>query len=382
MKLWKVWSLFGAGAATLAAGLAYQAGCSSTPSTSTQGLPPSPPASPTPASSDVKTFAMNALYLGEADRSGGAPSSSAWKSYGYNLDGKVTTKDSADVCTLAAGAPKTNQVDGNNGIDNSFGSVILPIIQSAASLPTPSATISQAIASGSFTIQLQITGLTTDAKQSSTGLTGELFASGKYPNGTPAFDQTTDWPVAPELLVDPADIGKGSKITFNNAYINNGTFVSGDLTTGGITVSISLVFQGVALTLSVNHAVITFDHTADTDATNGTIAGVIDTNQLITGLKSVAGRISSSLCGSAFDGIAQQITQASDIMSDGTNASGKNCDGISIGLGFTAKEVKTPTQIETSDAAVPPDPCAASDGGTPADTGTPDTGTTDAAGGG
>jgi hypothetical protein len=373
MKLWKVWSVFGAGAATLAAGLAYQAGCSSTPA-ATPGQPPPPPSSGT-ATTDVKTFAINSLMLGEADRSGGAPSNSAWKSYGYNLDGLTTTKDSADVCTLAAGAPKTNQVDGNNGIDNSFGSVILPIIQSAASLPTPSQTITQSIDGGSFTIQLKITGLSSDAKQNATGLKGELFASGSY-GGTPAFDANTDWPVEPALLNDPADISKGSKIAFNNAYVNNGTFVSGDLSAGGVTVSISLVFQGVALTLSVNHAVITFDHTSDADAANGTIAGVINTQELITGLKSVAGRISSSLCGSAFDGIAQQIQQASDILSDGTNASGKNCDGISIGLGFTGKLIHDPTKIATSDASVPPDPCAA-----PGDAGT-DTGTTTDAGGG
>ena len=377
MKLWKVWSLFGAGAATLAAGLAYQAGCSG-PAAAPQGLPPSPPTTGTvPPSGDTKTFALNALFLGEADRSGGAPSQSAWKSYGYNLDGKVTAKDSTDVCTLAAGAPKTNQVDGNNGIDNSFGSVILPIIQSAASLPTPSQTITQAIDKGDFTIQLQITGLTADAKQSSTGLTGQLYASGAYDNGTPAFDSTTDWPVEPQLLVSPTDVTK-SKITFDHAYINNGTFVSGDLSAGGITVSISLVFQGVPLTLSVNHAVITFDHTTDADAANGTIAGVIDTNELITGLKSVAGRISTSLCGSAFDGIAQQIQQASDIMSDGTNASGKACSGISIGLGFTGKKVANPTKIASSDASAPPDPCTS----TP-DAGGGDTGTsTDAGGGG
>jgi hypothetical protein len=249
MKLWKVWSLFGAGAATLAAGLAYEAGCSSGPGGTTAGLPPSPPTSGTTLpTGDTYTFALNALFLGEADRAGGAPSQSAWKSYGYNLDGKVTAKDSTDVCTLAAGAPKTNQVDGNNGIDNSFGSVILPIIQSAASLPTPSTTITQAIDKGDFTIQLQIKGLSNDPKQSSTGITGQLFASGAYDNGTPAFDANTDWPVEPQLLKDGATIAGGSKITFGNAYVNNGTFVSGDLTTGGITVSISLVFQGVPLT--------------------------------------------------------------------------------------------------------------------------------------
>ncbi len=152
--------------------------------------------------------------------------------------------------------------------------------------------------------------------------------------------------------------------------------MSGDLSTGGITVSISLVFQGVPLTLSVNHAVITFDHTTANDAANGTIAGVIDTEQLITGLQSVAGRISPSLCGNAFSGIADQIRQASDILSDGTNTAGSACNGISIGLGFVGKKIANPTKIASDDGAVPPDPCSTSDAGTQ-DTGTKDTGTTD-----
>jgi len=371
MKLWKVWSVSGTTLVGLAALLTYAACSGGT--TSVAGQPPGKPSGPVTTSKTTETFALQTLLLGEYDRTTKAPSTTAWKSYGYNLDGKITTKDSTDVCTAAV---KTNQIDGNNGIDNAFGSVILPIIQTAASLQTPSDTISQAIAGGSFTIQIQVKGLDDTAAQTATGLTGQLFASGAY-GGTPAFDATTDWPVTGLLLNNPNDINSGSKITFSDSYIVNGTFVSGDLSTGGVQVSISLVFQGVPLTLSVNHAVITFDHTTANDAANGTIAGVIDTAELITGLKAVAGRISQSLCGSAFDGIAQQITQASDIMKDGTNAPGQACTGISVGLGFVGKKVANPTKIANDDAAVPPDPCT-----TPADSGTTDTGTTDSGGGG
>jgi hypothetical protein len=366
------------GSAALVGALAYQAGCSSSPADAGVGLPPGPSGQPT-VSNNVETFAVQSLLLGEADRSG-APSNTAWKSYGYNLDGKVSTKDSTDVCTLHTGAPKTNQADGNNGIDNAFGAVILPIIETAASLPTPSTTISGAITKGDFTIQIQVTGLDDTATQTNTGLKGQLFASGAYDNGTPTFDSTTDWPVSGLLLNDPTNIASGSKIAFNSAYVSNGTFVSGDLTTGGITVTISLVFQGVPLALSVNHAVITFDHTDAADAANGTIAGVIDTEQLISGLQSVAGRISASLCGSAFNGIADQIRQASDIIKDGSNAAGAQCDGISIGLGFVGKKIANPTKIASDDGAVPPDPCAAGDAGPTNDGSTSDGATTDASG--
>ena len=194
---------------------------------------------------------------------------------------------------------------------------------------------------------------------------------------------TTDWPVLPQLLKDynmqtgTGTIASGSTVQFvdsnNNPtpYIANGTFVSGNLATGGITVTISLVFDGVPLSLSINHAVITFDHTAPNTAANGTIAGVINTNDLINGLKAVAGRISTSLCGGAFDGIAQQIMQASDIIHDGTNVMGTACDGISVGLGFTGALIANPDTVSMSDGGVPPDPCTMpmNDGGNPNDSG-------------
>ncbi|HEY8040161.1 MAG TPA: hypothetical protein VIF15_10225, partial [Polyangiaceae bacterium] len=91
------------------------------------------PAAPASGSGTGKThnYAMRKLYLGDTDRSG-VSNSSAWKDYGYNLDGLVTTKTSSDVCNLAAGASKTTQVDGTGGIDNSFGENILPIVITTA----------------------------------------------------------------------------------------------------------------------------------------------------------------------------------------------------------------------------------------------------------
>ena len=81
---------------------------------------------------------------------------------------------------------------------------------------------------------------------------------------------------------------------------------------------------------------------------------------------------------SAFDGIAQQISQASDILKDGTNVPGKPCDGISIGLGFVGKKIANPTKIAADDAAVPPDPCSTDGGGSDSST----DGATDVADGG
>ena len=168
------------------------------------------------------------------------------------------------------------------------------------------------------------------------------------------FAPTTDWPVRPELLADGKTVAGGSKVQFGDAYVVNGTWVAGT----PASIVLSLGIGGVSLDIAINQAVITFDHTAADTGSNGTIAGVIDTEQLITGLKAVAGRLSKSLCqGSAFDGIANQIRQTSDIVKDGSNSAGTPCSGISIGIGFNTKQIANPTKVAPP-ATASADPCA------------------------
>ena len=314
------------------------------------GQPP-PPQDGGPPSTDTMTFAVQTVYLGESDRNG-VTSSLAWKNYGFNLDGLVTDKSSTDVCTLYAGSPKTNQTDGTNGVDNSWGETLLPILETAAGLPNPSQTVTQTIASGAFTFQIQVTGLSNDPKQTANGLTAQIFLSGPY-NGTPAFDSSTDWPVLSTSLKDGATIAGGALAHFDAAYVSNGTFVSGK---GTDPLPLALDVQGVAVTFDVHDAILTFDHTSATGITNGTIAGTLDTQEFVTTMKQVAPQFSPTLCGSAFDGVAQQIEQSSDILDDGTNQSGTPCTAISIGIGFDAALVANPSEVALPPSP-PPDPC-------------------------
>lgn len=316
------------------------------------GKPPPPQIDGGPPTTTTSTYALQAIFLGETDRSGNV-SATAWKDYGFNLDGLVTVKSSTDVCTLAPGAPTANQVDGNNGIDNAWGATLLPLIQTATSQPNPSQTETGFIDTGAWTVQLQITGLSSDPKQSATGLVAQIFTSGLYDNGTPAFDSSTDWPVLSTSVADGQNVSSGSTMVFKSAYVTSGTFVSGK---GPDPLILSLNFSGVPVELHIHDAIITFDHSAATSLTNGTIAGVLDTQEFITTLKSVAGQFSTALCGTAFDGIAQQIQQASDILDDGTNTSGALCNGISVAMGFDAVQIANPTKV-AAPPPPPPNPC-------------------------
>jgi hypothetical protein len=368
MKLSRTLTFLGLGISAVTA-IALAAGCSS----GGGGGTPPPVGQPPPSSGNATTsteehnFALRKLYLGDTDRMNVA-SGTAWKAFGYNLDGKVTTTASTDVCTLQPGAAKLIQVDGNSGIDNSFGENIVPIVLTTAGADSVTK-INNAIMAGSFTIMLDITGLQdSNTSQTATGLSGILLAGGAYGADAAAppldtsgmfFAKTDDWPVRPDTLSNMMD-PKSSTIKFPSAYVVNGTFVNGTPSD----VTLNLAIGGVALDITVHHAIITFDHTTVGHALNGTIAGIINTTELITALQSVAGRISTSLCppGQAFDSIAKQIQQASDIMADGTNGPGQACNGISIGIGFEADEIGIPDKVAPLGTPTP-DPCSVMDAG-------------------
>jgi hypothetical protein len=93
---------------------------------------------------------------------------------------------------------------------------------------------------------------------------------------------------------------------------------------------------------------------------SGIIAGVLDTDEAIAAARYLADRLSTSLCNpAAFELFAgDPITEAQDILDDGTNASGVPCNAISIGIGFTAKLVANPTQVAVDPTPLP-DPCDA-----------------------
>jgi hypothetical protein len=175
-----------------------------------------------------------------------------WKTIGYNLDDRCTTRASTDVCTLPQGSPRDTQVDGTAGIDNSFGENICPLLASFGADPCSS--------QGSAIVVTDATG------------TGTL-AIKLGPVG---------WLVVP----------------VHDTYVLAGGSVNG--------------------------------------MAAGTVAGVLPTESLVVAFQSYVGSISPSLCGGAGAAITQAVGQASDILSDGTNASGVTCDAVSFGLTFAS----------------------------------------------
>jgi hypothetical protein len=336
-------------------------------------VPPSPPsgATPPPTGTSPHDYAIHQLYLGDTDRNGIA-SSDAWAAFGYNLDDLVTTEASTDVCSLAAGASKTTQVDGNGGIDNSFGANVLPILITVGGAAF-SQKVNAEIVDGAFTDLVYVTGFTDTSGNttSASGLTGVLLSGGDYAtvnHGPPAWTLATSWPVEPESLtgcpagVCPAgtDPIASAAVKFSGAYQRDGTFVNG----GPVEVSLSLALGGASFPLTIHAASLTFAPDVPGSVTDGTIAGALLTTELIAGMQSAAGSLSPSLCSaSAFQSIAQQVEQASDIVlspssSAVSNAEATPCNAISIGLGFEGSEIAIPASADiTGPTPSPPNPC-------------------------
>jgi hypothetical protein len=324
------------------------------------GVLPKPMGGPTTSDADVN-FAVHYLWIGDSDmNSMFTPDPSAWQSFGYNIDGLVTTSASTDVCTLAMNASPNVQTDGNLGADNSFGE---NIVEGLSLLFTGlSANVSNQILKGAFTFLLDTKGLTLSPTQSNTGLSASFFGGAVFP-GVPTFTLADNWPIDPATLVD-GSLGSGATVTAPTAYVTNGTWVSGDPTE--FTINIEIL--GRELTLVFHEAVLTFQHTIDDDgqshAMNGTLAGILKPSEVIASLTTIAAAYENGMYCDIVPTLSARIIGAQDILLTGGNQAGVPCDGISIAVAFVGDQIQPPSLV--AEGKVYPDaapPVCLSDGG-------------------
>ena len=257
-----------------------------------------------------------------------------WKKVGFNIDGKVSTANSTDLCKPNSGAPTSVPYpDGDNGIDNSFGKNLLPTILSLD--PTWVTDVNGSLQQGAFNVLLKMYCLPPTGDVPS--MTTKLFVG--TPLGmTPKFDGTDMWPVAPELLDNPMD-PMSSSIVFANSSVMGSTFDSGTNQTFLITIPLTVQGMATSIKLTLYSARTTMTLSADRKtATGGMIGGVLNTEEFVSELKKVGYVL--NLCNSLLAGLITQARQASDILHDGTQDPTKTCDGISIGITFEMASVQ------------------------------------------
>src|SRR5262249_35060798 len=138
------------------------------------------------------------------------------------------------------------------------------------------------------------------------------------------------------------------------SYLVGNTWV-GSAPSGTLPVRLVAVDATIDLPVSSPRVAVQLD-AQHRHATSGTISGVIAIDALLAAAKIMVGSPDVTLCsGPTPESILTQLEQAADILVDGTQDPTKECDGVSIGLGFEAERVKLgPIGPEEPPS---PDPC-------------------------
>lgn len=279
----------------------------------------------------------------------GTPSPAAWSALGFDLDGKKSTASSTDLCKPVAGADINNVYpDGQDGLDNNFGKLVVPLVEAAS--PGFWKRVNEGFEAGRANLIIHIP----QGQSSELSIHTHVHLGQFPPDVVPAWDGADQWPVRSDLLND-GNIDD-PKIQFPHSYLIDGPsggkrWVSGDFGTVSIFVS-----QGTAeMTLYLRHAVLVLDFDADPAGATGTLAGILDTEQLVAELSRLApDELTPCLTEEAYQALATAVRQASDIPNGGTQDPEQTCDGISVGLHFFVG----PAQLgPVVDPSADPDPC-------------------------
>jgi hypothetical protein len=280
-------------------------------------------------------YVIDEVYLGTRTFAG-VQSATAWQELGTNIDGQVTEDDFTAHCLPAGGAPPTNIFpDGPSGLDNSWGKFLVPIVKTASS----------SVGGGDFeaSVNAEI-----DAGTLSWAMTVQAVGDGPAAG---SFFEVRDgasgsWLKAPEAFAGGQPIA-----SFSEGAFQMGNWASGP-GTGVLRIRLGST-TGMPFVLDLHHARIRLVTGSGTP--RGTIAGVLDTEAFLDHVEASLGPF-ISCDGSAIQGILNQMRQGSDIMADGTQDPSATCNGISVGLGFTAHEEAVGDFAAPLEP--PEDPCA------------------------
>ncbi len=327
-----------------------QSACSTsnvTPSSSA-GIVPPDPHGPAPDGTAPVVFAISRLYFG--DGSTNDPKDD-WRRCGLDLDGKTTNADSKDVCTLAPGSLRSVQRDGDNGIDNTFGHNLIPILASFGGTATQDANV--LLAAGDSTLMIELRQLGTGPSYSP--ITGVLYRAA--PAAHVAWDGT-------DLRdIDLSSFVSGSPsspaLELGRGYMNGRVFFS-EPAPSRVPFDLHFPTRGhssAPLMLARLQLLVRIDPGNRT--ATGVIGAIVSTEDALAWTREY-GRDSprSVFClDTAADQILEEIVESQDILSDGTNHPDTPCNAISIGIGFDAVAVTLGGY--RSSPPPPPDACDA-----------------------
>jgi len=318
------------------------------PGPSTPGAVPPPRPTAAASGGTTKWFAVRKQQLGITNRLTGVSDPAAWKQYGYDLDSRTTTKEdsktSASSCKRRAGSPSMVLTDGELGRDNNFGQHVMSVVKSLKSDAEES--VNALILSGAGTMLLRLDNV---GPADNASVPGVLFVAANL-GSVPKWDGTDKWPIDTSSV----DSMKEPVYKFAGGYMAGGTWVSGDPGKGSAIVPVPF-FGPVPMLVPLDGAIISFD--VATGAA-GTIAGAANTAKFLAAMTPMMKRIGICPGNATFDQIAMTITQSADLVSGAPlfQDVSRECDAISVGIGFTAAPI-LPSDSYSTPSAPGPDDC-------------------------
>jgi hypothetical protein len=318
--------------------------------------PPANPGGPPSGGTGRTALAIKKLYFGDSDRNGNA-SPDAWRQYGYDIDGRVTTETSTDVCRLGRGAFPSTQVDGAGGIDNSFGENLLPFWLTLFGANLPDAT-NEAIKGGGATPIIVVDGLGAGADSfplSARIVGGAPFVQDAATPSAPAWDGSDRWPLDRSTL-DGADPST-AKLAFGASYVSGGVFVAAPPSSlGGFVVGPITGAKPFLLSFPLTHVTVSMQMSPDgASATQGILSAIIPAEDYVAYVHAILGCVLPDLRDpETLSAIDAEIRATADILIDGSQDPTRPCDGISVGLGFEAQAVELGPVVATTSSCGDP----------------------------
>lgn len=309
--------------------------------------PPRRPAGIAAASGKGKTLwlIIDHFFLNQ-DPIEGSGDDKPWRYIGYDLDGVCTgpteSRENTGTCKRVTGGEQDVLIDGVACRDNNFGSQLVPIVSSLDGRYEK--TSNEAIAKGSSTWILQLEDL--DDGPDDPFVVARLYKAAPwfdfYGPTAPPFDGTEDREIDKESVIDD-DLTRPQTF-FAQGWLKSNVFVSGEPAKFKVTlpiqsVSVDAPLVGGVLTLRLDP-----EHTK---GELGVLAGALPSSSIASVLGPIAAQVGVCPGAMLYDTFLRSVGRMMDVVVDAPtlNDTTQTCNGLSLGLGFTAVPVKPPTRV-------------------------------------
>lgn len=294
-----------------------------------------PPARPAGTASGLRRwFAVSSVVLGVTRPD----------DYGFDLALRTSGACEPACRPRAGGAPRA-EID--SGIDNAFGESVVPAV--LASRPDLESVSDRFLRLGDATLLLRLDNVQADDNAS---VPGALFVAGPL-GGDPTFTVTDQWRVLATSLEDGKDLAR-PKVTFPSGYMRGGVWVSGNL--GAESAVLTLPLMGALVTLPLESVVLAV---RVADGSGGIIAGGAPLGALTVALTPALRRLGICPGSAAFASVVEAAGRGADLVHGAPQLGNpaRECDVVSLGLGFTMSPTTTPDEAFPPLVA-PADSCA------------------------